>query len=86
MEPVAPFWFKQRQGSLEPAGEEQYRLMAPQLPPAFIHLARGDNNLWTAGLRLAAEEPDVAVTDVQYDNRQDAWGAAFELYRNHLVT
>ena len=86
MEPVAPSWFKQRQGKTEPAGPNTLRLSAPQLADAFISIRRAENGLWSSALRQSADGPDVAVTDPLYDNEFDAWGAAFELYRVHVVT
>ena len=39
----------------------------------------------TQALRLAADGPDVATTGATFDNPGDAWAAAFELYRSHVV-
>ena len=85
MEPVPPSWFKQRQGKAEPAGPDTYRLTAPQLAESYISIRRGDNGLWAAALRLTADGPDVAVTEPVCESPAEAWGAAFELHRTHLV-
>ena len=86
MEPILPSWFKQRQAKAEPAGTDTYRLTAPNLGEAFISIRRADNGRWSAALRLAADGPDVAVTEPTFDQPADAWEAAFELYRAHVVT
>jgi hypothetical protein len=85
MQPVPPFWFRQRQAKAEPAGDNTYRLTAPQQQEAFITIRRGENGRWTAALKLAADGPEVAVTQTDYDREDDAWGAAFELYRIHVI-
>jgi hypothetical protein len=85
MEPILPFWFKQRQAQAEPAGPDTYRLTAPNLREAFISIRKDAEGRWGAALRLAAEGPDVAVTTTAYDTPGDAWDAAFEMYRRALV-
>ena len=85
MPPIPPFWFLQRQAKAEPAGDNVCRLTAPQLREAYIAIRQGPGGHWTAALRDTADGPDVAVTAADYDNPNDAWGAAFELYRNHFV-
>ena len=84
-EPIVPFWFRQRQGNLEAAGENTYRLTAPNQGEAFISILPESEGGFRGRLRLAADGPDVAVTDEVYDDQADAWGAAFELYRTHVV-
>jgi hypothetical protein len=85
MQPVVPSWFKQRQGKAEPAGPDTYRLTAPQLAESYVSIRRGANGLWAAALRMAAEGPDVAVTEPVHETPAEAWEAAFELHRTHLV-
>lgn len=85
MQPVLPTWFKQRQGKAEPAGDNCYRLTAPNLPEAFIRIMPGADGRWAAALGTAAEGPDLVTTDPVYEAPGDAWGAAFELYRTRLV-
>jgi hypothetical protein len=85
MEPILPFWFKQRQGKAEPAGPDTYRLTAPNQQEAFISVRKDSEGRWGAALRLAADGPEVAVTTTAYDTAGDAWDAAFEMYRRHLV-
>jgi hypothetical protein len=85
MEPILPSWFKQRQGKAEKVDDDTYRLAAPILPESYISIRRGERGLWSAALRAQADGPDVAATAAEFDNRGDAWGAAFELYRTHVV-
>jgi hypothetical protein len=85
MQPVLPFWFVQRQARAEPAGADTYRLTGPNLAEAFISIRRGDNGRWSATLRLAADGPEVAVGERDYEHAADAWGVAFEMYRTHVV-
>ncbi|HKI32616.1 MAG TPA: hypothetical protein VKA46_12190 [Gemmataceae bacterium] len=85
MEPILPFWFKQRQAKAEPAGPDTYRLTAPNLREAFVSIRHDSEGRWGASLRLAADGPDVAVTTTSYATPGEAWDAAFELYRRELV-
>lgn len=85
MQPIPPFWFVQRQAKAQPAGDNVYRATAPNLREAFLAIRQGAEGRWSAALRLAADGPDVASTPDMYDNPGDAWGAAFELYRNRVV-
>lgn len=85
MEPILPSWFKQRQGKAEPAGTDTYKLTAPNSPEAFISLRRGDNGCWTAVLRSTADGPELASSQLTFENRNNAWEAAFELYRAYVI-
>jgi hypothetical protein len=82
---ILPFWFKQRQAKAEPAGDDTYRLTAPNQLEAFVSVRQDSEGHWGASLRLAADGPEVAVTSTAYDSPQDARDAAFELYRRALV-
>jgi hypothetical protein len=86
MQPVLPAWFKQRQGKAEPAGENTFRLTAPNMGEAFIHIQRGDNGQWSAHLRATADGPDMAASAADLPSPVEAWEAAFEFYRVALVT
>jgi hypothetical protein len=86
MSPILPFWFKQRQCKAEPAGDENVlKVSGPNLGEAFIGIARGDNNRWRAFMRAAADGPDTAGTEAEFDNTTDAWEAAFELFRTSVI-
>jgi hypothetical protein len=86
MDPVPPFWFVQRQGKAEPAGVDVLKLSAPNMKDAFISIQSGPGGLWYAALRQSPDGPDIAVTPAEFAKREDAWQAAFELYRSHFVT
>ena len=86
MELVTPMWFKQRQGKAEPAGENACRLTGPNLREAFISIRKADNSLWKASLRYAADGPEIAATQPEIATEYEAWEAAFEIYRNHVIT
>jgi hypothetical protein len=84
MEPIPPFWFKQRQCRLEPAGANTYKITGPNLGEAFVRIFEVDN-AWRGAVRLAADGPDADVTATAYAAQDEAWGAAFELYRNRFI-
>lgn len=86
MEPITPFWFKQRQCKMEPVGgDRMLKVSGPNLAEAYIHIAGGENGTWQAGLRLSPDGPDVATADAEQPNAKAAWDVAFELYRVHLI-
>jgi hypothetical protein len=86
MEPDLPTWFKYRQGKADPAGDNVLKLTAPNLPEAFVAIRATGRGDYQGALRAAADGPDMAVTAGNYDSTGDAWGAAFELYRNFIVS
>ncbi len=85
MPPIAPFWFKQRQCQAEPIAEDTLKVTGPNLGEAFLHINRGERNRWRAAMRRTADGPEVAATEPELDNATDAWEAAFELYRTHVI-
>lgn len=85
MEPILPTWFKYRQGKAEPAGPNVLKLTAPNLPEAFIAIRAAENGNYLGVFRTKADGPDVAVTQPDFVSPGEAWGAAFELYRNYVV-
>jgi hypothetical protein len=86
MQLTTPSWFKYRQGKAEPAGENTYRLTAPNQQEAFICIRPAEGGRWSAALRLTADGPDAAATEPAFDKEVDAWEAAFELYRQEVLT
>jgi hypothetical protein len=80
MELPIPSWFKYRQGTAEPAGDNCYRLSAPVSDPAFIRI-REINGKWQAAVAGSVDGPDLQATNAALANPHDAWLAAFELYR-----
>ena len=84
MEPITPFWFKQRQCKAEPAGENTLRATGPNLGEAFLRVEPVGGR-WRAALRLAADGPDASYTDAELETPKEAWDAAFELYRLRFI-
>src|SRR5262249_21773901 len=85
--PVLPSWFKQRQGKAEPVADGLVqRLTAPNLEEAFIAISPKEKGQWSASVRRKQDGPDVANTDALFVRPEEAWEAAFELYRTHVVT
>jgi len=85
MEPILPTWFKYRQGKAEPAGTNVLKLTAPNLPEIFIAIRQAENRSYHGVFRTSADGSDLAVTRPDFATPGDAWGAAFELYRNRIV-
>jgi hypothetical protein len=85
-QPIVPFWFKQRQCKAEPVGDNVLKLTGPNLGESFIAIRKGENGRWQAAFRSAADGPDLAVAEPEQDTPEDAWEAAFELYRVNVVS
>jgi hypothetical protein len=86
MQPILPFWFKQRQCKAEPAdGDDTLKVSGPNLAEAFLRVVKGEAGTWKASLRLAADGPDVATADAEQPSAKAAWDAAFELYRARVI-
>lgn len=85
MTPVKPFWFAQRQGKTEAAGDNVYRLHGPNMREAFIGVRRAGHGMWSAFVRSQADGADLAASEAAHENELDAWHAAFELYRGQFV-
>ncbi len=85
MEPIEPFWFKQRQCKAEPAGDNGLRVSGPNLPETFLRIERAGDDRWRAALRLSADGPDASYTDAELKTPKEAWEAAFELYRVRMI-
>jgi hypothetical protein len=85
MQPYLPFWFRQRQGKAEPIGENGLRLTAPNMAEAFIGIEKDADSQWRPVLRRTADGENLASTATSYDSPQEAWEAAFEIYRETVV-
>jgi hypothetical protein len=83
--PTPPFWFRLRQGKAEPAGPDTYRLTAPNLAEAFIGIRKTENGRWLPLLKQTADGVSMAEMPEDFATPQEAWEAAFELYRRHFV-
>jgi hypothetical protein len=58
----------------------------PNLGEAHLRIERGENSLWRAALRLNPDSADLGVTEPELPRPKEAWDAAFELYRLHVIT
>jgi hypothetical protein len=85
MQLVVPSWFKQRQAKAEESGQGSYRVTGPNLRQGVIGVALADNLRWRAVLLDQVDGPEIDATGPVFENAQDALGAAFELYRKHLI-
>ena len=85
MELTEPFWFKQRQCKAESAGENTLRVTGPNLPETFLRIERAGDDRWRGALRLSADGPDASYTDPDLKTPNEAWEAAFELYRVRMI-
>lgn len=86
MPPTVPFWFKQRQCKTEPAGSDNsVKVTGPNLGEAILAIAPGANGHWEASLRLTADGPALA-TVADLPSAPAAWEAAFELYRERVIS
>jgi len=85
MQPTEPFWFKQRQAKLDPTGENTFKVTAPNQGEAYLHIWAGENGRWGAAVRATLDGPNLDATGTEFETQDDAWDAAFELYRRTLV-
>jgi hypothetical protein len=86
MQPILPFWFKQRQCNAEPVGTNQLKLTGPNLGEAYIRIGLDEaKKLWWAALRLSPDGDDLHTTPTELPGPKEAWEAAFELYRNQVI-
>jgi hypothetical protein len=83
--PIPPFWFRLRQGKAEPAEPGTYRLTAPNLSEAFIGIRQAENGRWLPILKRSTNGANLAETPQDFATPQEAWDAAFEVYRVHFV-
>jgi hypothetical protein len=79
-----PSWFKYLQGTAEPAGENCFRLKTPLISESFIRIQQ-ENCLWFPTVAESANGPAIRKTDPIFATENDAWQAAFELYRAEKV-
>ena len=88
MVPSLPFWMRQRQFKVEPAGDAAIKLQAPNLPAFEVSLqTAGENHWWSAVKRVPTEgEAEVVAESERFLKPNSAWEAAFELLRRNVVT
>jgi hypothetical protein len=86
MEPILPFWFKQRQCKAEPVdGGKMLKVSGPNLGDAYLYIQPVDERRWRAGLRQAPDAADLRTTEEEMRSPREAWDAAFELFRTHAI-
>jgi hypothetical protein len=86
MEPILPFWFKQRQCRAEPVdGSKMLKVGGPNLGEAYLYIQPLENQGWRAGLRLTPDGADVRTVETDLSSPREAWDAAFELYRTQVI-
>ena len=61
MEPIIPFWVKQRQCKLDPAGENAFKITAPNLGENYLRVFPEEGR-WKAAVRTSADGPDLYST------------------------
>src|SRR5262245_65900506 len=82
MSVVVPSWFKSRQGKAEPAGDNLLKLTGPNMGEAYVGIRAVDGG-WRVLARARQDSDDVDRTHAPTADVTDAWGPAFELFRNH---
>ena len=80
-----PFWFRQRQAKMEPAGTDTYRLTAPNAAEGFVSIRATELGRWAPVFRMRLDGPDLAEAHEELETPREAWEAAFELYRMHVL-
>ncbi len=81
---IVPSWFKGRQGKAEQVSPDLLKLTAPNLKEWFAGIRRHEAG-WTAFVRAGADGPDAVAAELGPVPEYDAWEAAFELYRKHVI-
>jgi hypothetical protein len=61
------------------------RLAAPNLAEAFVGIQKTAEGTWAPVYNNSAEGVNLATSDISFDTSQEAWEAAFEVYREQLV-
>jgi hypothetical protein len=86
-----PFWVAQRQIKIEPVNDTTLRLSGPQIPTYEISARPSEGGVaWVAALWQPGGNEAASILIRENETLQaeqaDAWQAAFELYRRHVVT
>jgi hypothetical protein len=81
---IVPSWFKGRQGKAEEVSPNLLKLTAPNANVWFVGIRRSEFG-WTAFVRDSADGPDAVAVDIRPLPEYDAWEAAFEVYRKHVI-
>lgn len=81
---TVPSWFKGRQGKAEEAAPGLLKVSAPNVKEWYLGIRRAEPG-WLVFVRDAADGPDAASAMLEAVPEYDAWEAAFEVYRNHVI-
>jgi hypothetical protein len=81
-----PFWFKQRQCKSESVGPDTLKVTGPNLADMYLAVRPAEGGRWQAALRTSADGPDLDATGPDFATADDAWEAAYELYRTRVIT
>ena len=82
---VVPSWFKGRQGKFEEVRPGLLKLTAPNLREWYVGIRRMEHGGWLAYLRSEPDGADTATVELDPMPEQEAWDAAFEVYRNCVI-
>jgi hypothetical protein len=82
MAAIRPSWFLYRQGKAEEVRPGLLKLTGPNLREAYIGIEGGPDGRWSSFVRREPDGPNLAATGPEHATENDAWEAAFEIYRN----
>jgi hypothetical protein len=82
---IVPSWFKGRQGKAEEVRPGLVKLNAPNLREWYLGIRRLDMGGWLTFLRIEPDGADTVAVEVDRMLEQEAWDAAFEVYRNQVI-
>jgi len=85
MNVILPTWFKGRQGKTESAGDNRLKLTGPNLVEAVIGIRAAEPGGWHGFVRKDADGADLDATHTALPDQNEAWSAAFEMFRNRFV-
>jgi hypothetical protein len=83
---TVPAWFKGRQGKVEEVSAGLVRVSGPNLAEWYVGLMREPDGRWVASVRKTADAPADVTQELDPSLAEyEAWEAAFEVYRTHVI-
>ncbi len=82
---IVPAWFKGRQGKAEEVRPGLVKLTAPNLREWYVGIRRHEMGGWTAFIRGEPDGADATSVELDPMPEQEAWDAAFEVYRTYAI-
>jgi hypothetical protein len=79
---MRPSWFAYRQGKVEEVSPALLKLTGPNLRESYIGIRPGEHGRFSAFVRHTPDGLDVVATGPDHATENDAWEAAFEIYRS----